>query len=695
MRERTPLSIGADRVTASWREAVLARIRARLRRRVAWQRHLWSRLGVAEAAALTHEEVDLVCAGETDLAAEREYYRTNADATRLAEFDMASRRTEQHTPMALLRSAFGLSDVDVDFLCLCLAAEWEPRLARVYGYAQDDLYLAGATRSLAAALFDWPAGTWPGADSPLVRWRLIVPRVSAEPTWSPLAIWMPDPRVAALLSHREGLAPELVAHGTWASNESPPAFEPEAGAELRRVIGQRSDGPLAVQLVGPHGVGRRFWATMACLAEGLRLLVVDTPALLGDVSAAAVNVMLAEREARLHDCALLWERADQVPPEHWRAMPLRAGVRLFSMEKPLPALHGLPHLRPIFFSIPTAAERRRLWSVVLPDAWKERDETAALLAARFQLTPSDIGRLAAAAGPSGSEALWSACREMARGGLHGLATALPCPYGWNDLVVPPDLSNNLREIVAHVAHRVPVYDTWGFGAKRPFGRGVSALFSGASGTGKTMAAQVVGAELGVVLLRIDLAGVVSKYIGETEKHLRQVFDEGERLNAVLFFDECDALFGKRTQVKDAHDRYANIEINYLLQRMESYDGLAILATNRKGDLDTAFTRRIRFFVEFPRPSVVERRAIWRLALPDRSPSGDQLLDDIDWELLATRLDLTGAEIKNIALYAAFMAYAEGCRIQMRHVARAARREMAKSGRDLGRGEHGLLPSAPG
>jgi SpoVK/Ycf46/Vps4 family AAA+-type ATPase len=164
---------------------------------------------------------------------------------------------------------------------------------------------------------------------------------------------------------------------------------------------------------------------------------------------------------------------------------------------------------------------------------------------------------------------------------------------------------------------------------------------------------------------------------------------------VLFFDECDALFGKRTQVKDAHDRYANIEINYLLQRMESYDGLAILATNRKGDLDTAFTRRIRFFVEFPRPSVVERRAIWRLALPDRSPSGDQLLDDIDWELLATRLDLTGAEIKNIALYAAFMAYAEGCRIQMRHVARAARREMAKSGRDLGRGEHGLLPSAPG
>jgi SpoVK/Ycf46/Vps4 family AAA+-type ATPase len=236
--------------------------------------------------------------------------------------------------------------------------------------------------------------------------------------------------------------------------------------------------------------------------------------------------------------------------------------------------------------------------------------------------------------------------------------------------------------------RRPVYDDWGFASLAPLGRGLSALFAGPSGTGKTMAAQVVARSLGRELYRVDLAGLVNKYIGETEKRLKMVFDACERSAVILFFDEADALFGQRTQVKDAHDRFANIQIDYLLQRMEQFDGIAILATNRKTDLDTAFLRRLRFIVDFLPPGLNERRRLWRIALPERSPSGEEILGAIDWDFLAANLNMTGAEIKSAALAAAFRARAEGTRIAMPHVMGAARREMAKHGMVLRAGEFG-------
>jgi SpoVK/Ycf46/Vps4 family AAA+-type ATPase len=301
------------------------------------------------------------------------------------------------------------------------------------------------------------------------------------------------------------------------------------------------------------------------------------------------------------------------------------------------------------------------------------------LAERFTLTPAEIRTLAPKAA-EGRETLWTACRSLSQGRLGRLATMLPCPFGWEDIVLPKDTKDHLKEIAAQTAHRTKVYDEWGFGRQRPLGRGITALFAGPSGTGKTMAAQVLAAEMGVVLYRIDLASVVSKYVGETEKNLRRIFDEAERLNAVLFFDEADALFGKRTQVKDAHDRYANIEVNYLLQRMESYEGLAILATNRKGDIDSAFLRRLRFIVEFSMPGVKERSVIWRLALPEQALDGAPLLNEIDWELLARKLEITGAAIKDIALESAFLACGKGKKIGMRHISIAINREMVKHGR---------------
>jgi SpoVK/Ycf46/Vps4 family AAA+-type ATPase len=256
---------------------------------------------------------------------------------------------------------------------------------------------------------------------------------------------------------------------------------------------------------------------------------------------------------------------------------------------------------------------------------------------------------------------------------------LPCPYRWDDIVLTNHVHQHLMELEQQARLRQGVYEEWGFGRLCPMGQGITAMFAGPSGTGKTMAAQVIARSLDMELYRIDLAGVVNKYIGETEKRLKQVFDACERANVLLFFDEADALFGQRTQVKDAHDRYANIQIDYLLQRMEQFNGLAILATNRKGDLDKAFLRRIRFIVDFMQPGVTERLALWKLALLAQSPAGEELLDEIDWPLLAEKLTMSGANIKSAALSAAFLARAEGTRITMAHILHAAQREMTKHG----------------
>src|SRR5207248_1469423 len=267
--------------------------------------------------------------------------------------------------------------------------------------------------------------------------------------------------------------------------------------------------------------------------------------------------------------------------------------------------------------------------------------------------------------------LWDACRVQARPGLDDLAQRIEPVADWDDLVLPEAQQQILREIAVHVRHRATVYESWGFGTRGTRGLGISALFAGASGTGKTLAAEVLAHELRLDLYRIDLSSVVSKYIGETEKNLSRLFDAAEEGGALLLFDEADALFGKRSEVKDSHDRYANIEINYLLQRMEAYRGVAILATNMKSALDTAFMRRLRFIVSFPFPSVVERTLMWEKAFPERLPS-----EGLEPGRLAL-LPATGGMIHNIALNAAFAAADRDVPVSMDIVMDVARAEFRK------------------
>jgi predicted nucleic acid-binding protein len=336
---------------------------------------------------------------------------------------------------------------------------------------------------------------------------------------------------------------------------------------------------------------------------------------------------------------------------------------------------------------PQPGSQKSLWTSAL----KSRDVALAdglldELAEQFHLSAETIAtvgasiRASVAASPDApariAELVWSTCRSLSRPRLEELAERIVPAAAWEDLILPEPQKQTLHHLAAQARFRMTVYQSWGFAARGRRGLGISALFAGASGTGKTLAAEVLAKELRLDLFRIDLSAVVSKYIGETEKNLKQVFDAAEEGGVLLLFDEADALFGKRAEVKDSHDRYANIEVSYLLQRMESFQGIAILTTNLKSSLDKAFQRRLRFTVDFPFPGPQEREAIWRSVFPAAAPT-----DGLDLKRLA-QLNMTGGNIRNIALNAAFLAAEAGSSIEMRNVLQATRQEAIKAERPL-------------
>ncbi|HMA22343.1 MAG TPA: ATP-binding protein, partial [Gemmatimonadaceae bacterium] len=328
--------------------------------------------------------------------------------------------------------------------------------------------------------------------------------------------------------------------------------------------------------------------------------------------------------------------------------------------------------------------------------------TLQAVASTFRLTGGQIRDAAAmaksaarwrTAGESGdprvqANDLYAACRAQSSGKLSSLAHKIITTYGWDDIVLPRDHVEQLREICIQVRHRRTVLEEWGFDRHLSMGKGVNVLFAGPSGTGKTMAAEIVATDLGLELFKVDLSTMVSKYIGETEKNLDKVFSAAREANAILFFDEADALFGKRSEVKDAHDRYANIEVGYLLQKMEEYEGVVILATNLRKNLDDAFVRRLHMAVEFPFPEPPDRLRIWRKVFPPNVP----IDDDVDFVFLAQQFKLAGGNIRNIALLAAYLAAEDGTAIGMSQLVRAIKREYQKLGKLLTEGEFGTYLS---
>jgi hypothetical protein len=461
---------------------------------------------------------------------------------------------------------------------------------------------------------------------------------------------------------------------------------PSHDALARRIVASWSGSATvtpAILLCGADDEAKRDIAAAASAATGLGLAAVPLDAVPTGPAELLGFLRLWEREAILSGTALYVDASTLETSDTPRVSALLrlvhqlAGVILVGLRDPI---HGIR--RPVVqldVGKPSASEQRELWRSYLGDQAIANGYIDAL-SAQFDLPASAIAAAVDDAHEVGeanlADALWDASRARSRPRLQDLAERIEPAATWEQLVLPDESLALLRQLAGQLRHRTTVYERWGFAGCGRRGLGISALFTGPSGTGKTMAAEVLINELRLDLYRIDLSGVVSKYIGETEKNLRRVFDAAEEGGAALFFDEADALFGKRSEVKDSHDRYANIEVNYLLQRMEAYRGVAILATNLKGSLDPAFLRRIRFVVSFPIPDTGQRAEIWRRIFPAETPT-----EGLEPELLA-QLTVAGGNIRNIAINAAFLAAAETTPIRMSHLLRAARTEFAKLERPL-------------
>jgi len=450
-----------------------------------------------------------------------------------------------------------------------------------------------------------------------------------------------------------------------------------------------------VSLCGEDSLQQELTVRQLALALGRPLLKVRLRSEESD-SSPLEKLYAAVRDARMLKALLYIQGGDVfidgdgcLLPACFAALRLTDDCVIISSKVPFRFMADMlgndyPLMRVTFEKL-SPEERSELWSLMLDGVGQEfPPEELDILAGQFSLTSGQIVAAASAAMSSAVQAgrslrstdLFEAARFHSGHHIGELAQKIEPRYVWEDLVLPDTPMNMLHELVNMVQSRPLVLGTWGLGRKLTAGYGVSALFTGPPGTGKTLAAQIIANQLGIDLYRIDLSTVVSKFVGETEKNLERIFSEASESNAILFFDEADAIFGKRSEVKDAHDRYANIEVGYLLQRMENYSGVAILATNLRANLDEAFTRRLQFIVNFPFPEQEYRLRIWEVLMPPDLPHAD----DLDFDLMAKRFKLAGGNIRNILVSAAFLAATNAESVSMSHLMHGAKREFQKMGR---------------
>ncbi len=585
---------------------------------------------------------------------------------------------QQLNPPALdqLCAAFGLTPFERAVLLLCAGIELDSRIAPLCAALQADARRSYPTFALALGVLPDPHWSALRPTGPLRFWRLIEIGTGEGLATSPLRI---DERTLHFLAGVDCIDERLF-------GLVGPLAEPVALAESQFGLAERlaqlwQQSPNAiVHLRSDEVAAAETVAAAACALLGSRPLVLRANNVPATAAEREAFIRLCEREVTFSNSVLLVE-CDEMDPQ---AAPALSAF-LETIEGPLVVicrdLMPLPHrlLRRLEVNKPTAQEQQALWQLALGEWGRNLNGQINSVTAQFSLGSQAIRAASREVLEElpvrGSEELgtvfWEACRAQSRVQLNDLAQRIEPKSGWEDLVLPPTQLEGLRQIASQVRQRSRVYEDWGFAEKSARGLGISALFSGASGTGKTMAAEVLANELQLDLYRIDLSAMVSKYIGETEKNLRRVFDAAEAGGAILLFDEADALFGKRSEVKDSHDRYANIEVSYLLQRMEAYRGLAILTTNMKTALDKAFLRRLRFVVQFPFPDAAQRVEIWRRVFPLRTPT-----KGLDLAKLA-RLNMTGGNIRNIALNATFLAADAEDSVRMNHLLAAARTEYAK------------------
>jgi hypothetical protein len=703
-------------------QAELARLDVRIQREVRrWQLAGQDPTDTFRGLKISDEEAQGLLArpfgaswGQTvDLGDEAEAYAAaETEAAEAAEAIVALAKAQGQTlRLNHLARACGLAPFELEAFLVCLAPMLDMRYERLYGYLQDDVTRRRASVNLILDLLCEPGAERLlqlarfAEDAPLFANGLLE-RVAepngVQPSLLAQALTADEAIVAWLLGEYRPHA-DLGGHAMLLAplgNDAERVLAGKAWPALEAALPAGDTLPPILIFYGPDQAGQEAAARLTAAALGRPVLRVDLAAAINPDRPAGRVLRAALRDASLTGamaCLLGWDACLTPDPGGNTAV-----VDLLALVDGHPQLLVIAgqsawqargserarHLIWIEFPVPDYAHRHQLWlhflkqcGVAAPDDLDLMD-----LAGQFSLTAAQIHDAVATAadqarlrgGALDNHELFIAARSYSSPGLANLAHKIEARYTWNDIVLPTDQLAMLKEIIATVRGRPLVLETWGVGEKLAASAGVTILFAGPPGTGKTMAAEVIASELGLELYKIDLSTVVNKYIGETEKNLGRIFDEASNSNAILFFDEADAIFGKRSEVKDAHDRYANIEVSYLLQRMETYDGVTILATNLRANLDEAFTRRLQFAVDFPFPDENYRLRIWQSLFPASVPRAD----DLDLALLARRFKMAGGNIRNIIVSAAYLAAADGGVVTMPHLLHGARRELQKMGRLL-------------
>lgn len=720
-----PFSTSTDHLLAE-----IARIDLLIQMQLARARRANAADNAFQGLVITEQEIDALLASPFGLPAwalAAEPWRPEQVEAALANMaasisqrKVASAQQGRVLRLERIAELFGLTPFDVDVLLISLAPEIDLRYQRLYAYLQDDVTRRHPSVDLALNLLSptlvakLDARQRFSPTAPLRKHRLL--HLFEDPAQPPpplLGMYLKvDERITEYLLGADSMDERLQ---SFCDVITPQArleevlLPEQTKRNLVRLIRENLTDRrgLTLHFQGPPGVGKQTTAEALCREMGLNLLVVKSGQLLAAEEVRSVDaVQLVGREALLQGAALYWQDWDELLPatigaENGRGRSGELTARLVSLNShsPLIFLAGTALWEPVShelgtsfvrveFALPSYNERLHLWRRALNGSAPPAEEfEIAALAGKFRLSGGQIRDAVATArnlarwrNPDGgrvtSADLHAASRTHSNQNLSSLARKITPHYTWDDIILPEDRLEMLHEICNQVKHRARVYDEWGFSRKLALGKGLNVLFSGSSGTGKTMAAEVIANELGLDLYKIDLSTVISKYIGETEKNLARIFAEAETSNAILFFDEADTLFGKRSEVRDSHDRYANIEIGYLLQRMEEYEGVVILATNLQKNMDDAFVRRMHFSISFPFPDAAHRLRIWEKAWPLEAPRSA----DLDLDSLARRFELAGGNIKNVALAAAFLAADDGQVISMSHLARATRREFQKMGK---------------
>jgi DNA polymerase III delta prime subunit len=657
------------------------------------------RLTTGSAFGPTSEEVAVALGGQVPL--DHDPVKDQELALAVTALKQAIARKPEPLLARLVR-VFSLSDLDLAIVCVLLAPELDHELERAYAFALDDFTRKRGDIGFIARVI--AAGDFAMIDRVLLRFDDAAPlrrlgvvtigQVADVPaTMRPARL--ADRIVGFLRGHDtvDELVLGMVRIRELAPRRTDVVMNPELVQRIARALDDAGAAP-RVLLAGPEGAGRGLVAEALFGERGRSSVRIDLAGIAAE-GRIAERVAAALREAALRDAAAIIDGGSAIDRDAPRVVvhaianataDLAVPVVFTLTSHPGWLVEVVPTLVELDVPPPVFRERLELWRRALAGAVVVAEDLE-VVASRYAFTGATIARAAHRAVQTARlrdperptvtlDDLGDSARLMFSHRLGAMAQRIPIGFSWTDLVLPKDTQDAVREVVRFARYRSFLLEEWGFAAKLPYGRGVSAIMAGPPGTGKTMVAQLLAKELGYDLYRIDLSQVVNKYIGETEKNLAKIFDEAETSHAVLFFDEADSLFAKRTDVKSSNDRYANLEVNYLLQRMETFDGVTLLATNLEQGLDEAFKRRVRFSIQFELPEEAERKKLWISMFPPKVP----LAPNIDWDLMAKRFEMAGGYIKKAALRAALIAAEAHRPITTADLVEAARQEYREMGR---------------